>query len=113
MLWDDEEFSENVKLLMHRDDVFTRGNLGVNRMPNIPGGNSMFNLCDKMRTLSLKVWTKEWDVPIDCQGSVETACIEGLEWIYDDVHQWISVPSEDKADSKTLKIGAETVEYEE
>jgi len=73
----------------------------------------MFDLSKDMRTLSVGVWAKKWDVQIDVPALVEKVCVEaGLERIFGDVAEWTSVESDDPTRPKTLKISVEAVEYE-
>jgi len=79
----------------------------------VPEVTPMFELSKDMRTLSVEVWAKRWDVHVDVQALVEEACVEvGLERIFGDIEEWTSVESDDPTRPKTLKISAEAVEYE-
>jgi hypothetical protein len=46
-------------------------------------GSPLYGLLEKMKTLTVEVWAREWDVDLDLPALVEKACMEaGLERVF-------------------------------
>jgi hypothetical protein len=57
----------------------------------------------KLKNLCFLVSAKEWHVDLDLQAVVEQACVDaGLERIFSDIDEWISVPADDLAHASLI-----------